>query len=100
MKEESSDTPPALKLHLEVLKAIAHPLRIQIIDFIHTHKEVNVNKIYSALGFEQSITSQHLKTMRTAGVVIHRKTERFVFYSLDYDVLAKVGHALTALQTD
>ncbi len=98
--KESSDTPPALTPHLDVLKAVAHPLRIQIIDFIHIHKEVNVNKIYSALGFEQSITSQHLKTMRNAGVVIHRKTERFVFYSLDYDVLSKLGNVLISLQSD
>ena len=83
--KESTDTPPVLSPYLEVLKSIAHPLRIQIIDFIHLHKEVNVNKIYSALGLEQSITSQHLKSMREAGIVIHRKTERFVFYSLNYN---------------
>ncbi len=95
--KEATDTPPTLTPHFEVLKSIAHPLRIQIIDFIHLHKEVNVNKIYSALGLEQSITSQHLKGMRDAGVVIHRKTERFVFYSLNYEALAKVGNVLVKM---
>jgi ArsR family transcriptional regulator len=84
--------------YIDVLKAVAHPLRIKIIDYIHFHNEVNVNKIYSALGLEQSITSQHLKLMREAGIVIHRKTERFVFYSLNYKILAEVGQALSMMK--
>ena len=97
---ESTDAPPVLAPHFVVLKAIAHPLRIAIIDFIHFHKEVNVNKIYSTLGIEQSITSQHLKAMRNAGVVIHRKTERFVFYSVNYEALSALGHALLQIRED
>ena len=83
--------------NLEALKAIAHPLRLQIINFIHENTEVNVNKIYNTLNLEQSITSQHLKIMRNAGVVISRKDERYVFYSLNYHILTQLGTALISL---
>ena len=81
--------------NIEVLKAIAHPLRLQILAFIHEQREVNVNKIYNALQLEQSITSQHLKIMREAGVVICRKKERFVYYAIEY---AKVNGLASVLQ--
>ncbi len=81
--------------NIEVLKAIAHPLRLQILNFIHQEREVNVNKIYNALKLEQSITSQHLKIMREAGVVICRKKERFVYYAIEY---AKVNGLAGMLQ--
>lgn len=83
-----------LSAHIEVLKAIAHPLRLQIMEFIHRNEEVNVNKIYNTLHLEQSITSQHLKIMRSAGVVISHKKERFVYYSLDYVLLRDLGIVL------
>jgi DNA-binding transcriptional ArsR family regulator len=83
-----------LTAHLEVLKAIAHPLRLQIMEFIHENEEVNVNKIYNTLHLEQSITSQHLKIMRNAGIVISRKKERFVYYAIDYTLLRGLGLTL------
>jgi DNA-binding transcriptional ArsR family regulator len=83
-----------LTAHLEVLKAIAHPLRLQIMEFIHENEEVNVNKIYNTLHLEQSITSQHLKIMRNAGIVISRKKERFVYYAIDYALLRGLGLTL------
>ena len=86
----------ALTAHLEVLKAIAHPLRLQIMEFIHTNEAVNVNKIYNTLHLEQSITSQHLKIMRNAGVLLSHKKERFVYYTINYTLLRTVGLTLQA----
>jgi len=59
------------KLHYssELMRALAHPLRLKILEFIDEHKTINVNKIYSSLDLEQSITSQHLKILRMSGVV-------------------------------
>lgn len=94
MNETNKTQEFPLSAHLEVLKAIAHPLRLQIMEFIHKNDEVNVNKIYNTLHLEQSITSQHLKVMRNAGVVISHKKERFVYYALDYALLRKLGLSL------
>jgi DNA-binding transcriptional ArsR family regulator len=97
MKKVKESPVISISENLEALKAIAHPLRLQIIGFIHENTEVNVNKIYNTLNLEQSITSQHLKIMRNAGVVLSRKDERYVFYSLNYQMLSQIGTALIAL---
>ena len=94
---QSTDTPPYLSPYLPLLKALGHPLRLEIVNFIHQHHEVSVHTIYSSLKLEQSITSQHLKMMREAGVVVARKTERFVFYSVNYEVVNQFGAFLSGL---
>ena len=58
-----------LELSSEILRALAHPLRLQIVAFIDQNKRINVNKIYNTLKLEQSITSQHLKILRDAEIL-------------------------------
>lgn len=74
----------------EVMRALAHPLRMKIMGFIDKNKVVNVNKIYNTLGLEQSITSQHLRILRSVNLVKTKRDGKFIFYSLDYDTLGKV----------
>jgi DNA-binding transcriptional ArsR family regulator len=77
----------------EVMRAITHDLRLQILVFIDKHKTINVNKIYNTLGLEQSITSQHLRILRLANVVNYERTGKQIFYSVNYDYLHRVvGH--------
>lgn len=73
----------------ELMRAVAHPLRLQIIQFIDNHAEINVNQIYNELDLEQSITSQHLKVLRLAGVVNVKKEGKFMRYNLNYDILTR-----------
>ncbi len=73
-----------LQTSSEILRALAHPLRMQILQFIDKHKTVNVNKIYSTLKLEQSITSQHLRILRQAGLVLTQREGKFIFYVVDY----------------
>jgi DNA-binding transcriptional ArsR family regulator len=83
-----------LQYSSELLRALAHPLRLQILEFIDKHKEINVNKIYHALKIEQSITSQHLKVLRMAGIVDYDKDGKFIHYRIDYDRLINTAKAL------
>ena len=46
---------------VEVLKAIAHPVRLQIVELLQA-KEMCVGNIAEALGGKQAITSQQLRT--------------------------------------
>jgi len=71
----------------ELLRAVAHHLRLKIIKLIHDKKEVNVNVIYNTLKIEQSITSQHLKILRGVDVVRTRRDGKKIYYSLNYDRL-------------
>lgn len=74
---------------LELLRALAHPLRIQILGFIDQHGSVNVNKIYNSLRLEQSITSQHLKILRTVGLVTTEREGKFIHYRVDYPTVQR-----------
>lgn len=79
----------------DMLRALSHPLRLQILDFIDKSKQVNVNKIYSALKLEQSITSQHLRILRLTGLVITQREGKMIYYAVDYDRMALVVKALS-----
>lgn len=78
----------------ELMRALAHPLRLQILEFIDSNKSINVNKIYSSLELEQSITSQHLKILRMSGVVSVEVTGKFHIYQINYDVINRANYAV------
>ena len=73
----------------EILRALAHPLRMKILEFIDQHETVNVNKIYNTLRLEQSITSQHLRIMRDVGLVTTERDGKFVHYGINYERLGQ-----------
>ncbi len=61
------------------LKAIAHPVRLQILCFIG-NKEASVKDIVASVGTSQSNVSQHLSVMRAKGIVASKKVSNRVFY--------------------
>ncbi|MBK8700365.1 MAG: winged helix-turn-helix transcriptional regulator [Saprospiraceae bacterium] len=79
----------------ELMRALAHPLRLKILTFIDSNKEINVNQIYNALDLEQSLTSQHLKVLRMAGVLSVEKAGKFMKYTINYDVLEKAQYGVS-----
>jgi ArsR family transcriptional regulator len=80
----------------ELLRALTHPLRMQILEFIDSQDHINVNKIYNTLNLEQSITSQHLRILRNAGIVETTRDGKYIFYSINYE---KVKSAMEAIDT-
>lgn len=85
-----------LQVSAEILRALAHPLRMKILEFIDKHKTINVNKIYNTLKLEQSITSQHLRILRLAGIVQTSRDGKFIHYNINYP---KVGHVVKAVDS-
>jgi DNA-binding transcriptional ArsR family regulator len=83
-----------LEYSCELMRALAHPLRLKILDYIDSNKDINVNQIYSNLDLEQSITSQHLKVLKLAGVLNVEKMGKYMKYSIDYTVLEKAEFAV------
>jgi len=77
-----------------LVKALAHPLRLKILEYIDSQGVINVNKIYNTLMIEQSVTSQHLRLLRLAGVVNAKKDGKFVHYNINYDILVKAEKAV------
>ena len=72
----------------EILRAIAHPLRLRILEFIDQNDSINVNKIYNTLNLEQSITSQHLRILRINNLVSTTRDGKYIHYRVNYDAVA------------
>ena len=90
-----------LQYSCNLMRALAHPLRLQILEFIDTHGTTHVNRIYNTLKIEQSITSQHLKILRQADVVRARRDGKKVHYSINYSIVERAHFAVQRfLQTD
>lgn len=65
----------------EVLKAVAHPLRLQIVEALQDG-ERSVGDIVEAVGEKQAVTSQQLNMMKDRGVLASRRDGVKVFYRI------------------
>ena len=66
----------------EVIKAVAHPVRIAIVDFLRDQEQC-VCDIVTHVGAERSNVSRHLAVMVNAGVLSFRKEGLKVIYRLE-----------------
>jgi len=82
-------TPVNYEQPANLLKAMAHPIRLQILDMLRLG-ETCVCHIEAVLGLRQSYISQQLMVLREAGLVECRKEGLRVYYGLrnaDVDTL-------------
>lgn len=64
-----------------VLKAMAHPTRLFILDRLK-EKEHCVCELQGLIEADMSTVSKHLSVLRNAGIIANRKHNNQVFYSL------------------
>jgi DNA-binding transcriptional ArsR family regulator len=69
------------KFKAEFFKALAHPLRIRILELL-AEGDKNVNEIQSLVGSEGSAVSQQLQVLRAKNIVTGTKDGNRVVYSL------------------
>lgn len=79
-----------LELAANLLKAIAHPIRIAILKQLEGGKKLTVTEIYESLGIEQATTSHHLGILKDKGVLCSRRDGKNTFYFLKHDMLSQV----------
>jgi DNA-binding transcriptional ArsR family regulator len=83
----------------EIAKAVAHPLRIAVIDFLKNGEQC-VCDIARQVGSERSNASRHLAVMVKAGVLGSRKEGLKVFYTLRTPCLAEFLTCVTQVIRD
>ena len=66
----------------EVLKAVAHPARLQIVELL-VPGEMCVGDIVEAVGEKQAITSKQLNMMKDKGVLGSRRYGAKVYYHIE-----------------
>ena len=65
-----------------LVRAMAHPVRLQIVEVLSRESEACVCHLESHLGLRQADLSQHLARMRLGGVVKAHREGLNVYYSL------------------
>ena len=82
----NTDTPKMNKklyeMRAQILKAMAHPSRLMMIDAMNEAEEMCVCDLVDLVGSDQSTVSKHLSILRQAGLVEDRKDGQRSFYRL------------------
>jgi len=82
----------------ELLKALAHPVRLQILDILRDGERC-VCHIEAVLGLRQAYISQQLMLLRKAGLLADRKDGLRVYYRItDRAVLRVLDQARALLE--
>ncbi len=85
-QKQSSSRKEIYKLQANFCKALAHPIRLEILDLLYSG-EKTVTQLVEYTGFPQSTISQHLAFLRQLRVVKTRREGVKVYYSLAYPEL-------------
>ena len=67
----------------ELMKALAHPVRLQILHYLGGQKNCCCNEICACIPLAQSTISQHLKILSNAGVIDYQPAGNTSQYSLN-----------------
>ena len=78
-----------LEMAASKLRAIAHPMRIAIIDLLN-ERQLSVTEIYERLNIEQASASHHLNILKSKGVLTSRRNGKKIFYSLKNQTLTEI----------
>ena len=66
----------------KVLKLLAHPYRLKIVDVLESEDSAPVHALVDRLDLPQAVVSNHLKKMLRAGLVESKRRGKEVWYSL------------------
>ena len=83
-------TPEQLEKAANMLKAIAHPMRIAILSYLEEGKKLTVTEIHELLQIEQSTTSHHLGILKDKGVLSSKRNGKNTFYFLKHNNLRQI----------
>ena len=86
-----------MKQAVKGISYIAHPLRLQILEFLDVNGEASVSKITKAVKEEQMIVSQSLKKLRDAGLVIAQLHGIFIYYRIQEEYPVSIFECLRKL---
>ena len=76
-----TQTKAKFELHATIIKAMAHPTRLFIIDVL-SRQEQCVCELTEMIGADTSTVSKHLSVLKNAGIVQDEKRGTQVYYQL------------------
>jgi len=82
-----------------ILKTTPHPTRIAIVKLLVAHEQLAVSDICKRLGgAEESLTSHHLATMKSKGLLSSSRSGRDTYQALEMrEVIDVIQHLATCI---
>lgn len=78
----------------ETLKAMGHPARIAIIQYVANHPDAICTSMVQEMDLAQSTISQHLSELRRSGIIQGRSIGKKMAYRINVDRLYEVKQTL------
>jgi ArsR family transcriptional regulator, virulence genes transcriptional regulator len=82
--------PEILEKAAGMLRAIAHPIRISIVQYLEDGEKRTVTEIHKKLGIEQATASHHLVILKDRGVLASKREGKNTWYYLKHPDLRSV----------
>lgn len=76
----------------KILKTIAHPVKLEVLELLGKHEQLSVSSICSKIesGCEISMMSHHLAKMKDNGILVSEKDGKQVYYRIADKNLLKI----------
>ena len=78
----------------EVLKVMAHPIRLKIIKTLIDNGPSNVGSLQEKFHIPQPTVSSHLGKLKRAGGLISRRNGTEIYYKVENEFILKLASAL------
>jgi ArsR family transcriptional regulator, arsenate/arsenite/antimonite-responsive transcriptional repressor len=85
-------------LTVDLFRALADPVRLELLAHIAAHGPVCVCHLEEALSYRQSRVSKHLAILRRAGLVSSRRDGSWAYYSANTEALGIARDFLDQLE--
>ncbi len=89
-----------LEMAANRLRAMAHPMRIAIIELLQQKEKLSVTEIYKKLKIEQASASHHLNILKSKGVLASRRDGKKIYYSLRNKTLVQIIDCINKCNND
>ena len=96
MMEFKELNPERLERAANMLKAIAHPIRISIISCLEDGQKRTVTEIHKQLDIEQSTASHHLGILKDKDVLASRREGKNTWYFLKHENLKTILNCVSS----
>jgi len=87
--------PDQLEAAANMLKAIAHPMRMAILANLEDGKKLTVTELHEILDIEQSTTSHHLGILKDKGVLVSKREGKNTYYYLKHENLSNIVNCVS-----
>ena len=84
----------------KVFKALSEEPRVRILNLLNHHGEMCISDIELILDYTQTKTSRHMSYLKNAGIVGFRKSDQWIFYYIQDEVLGILGQIWKFIEKD